>query len=57
MDGRRDLLRHFLSTLAYRVYKAIGGPPPGFESFAAGCGPWTGTWSIFPFRRRRGAGS
>lgn len=38
MDGRRDLLRHFLSTLAYRVHKAIDGPPPGFESFTAGSG-------------------
>jgi hypothetical protein len=38
MDGRRELLRHTLATLAYRGGKALRGSPPGFESFRAAPG-------------------
>ena len=34
----RDLLRHFLAALAYRVQKAVRGAPDGFADFRAGEG-------------------
>ena len=36
MDGKREMLRHTVATVAYRAAKAIGGAPAGFESFRAG---------------------
>ncbi len=33
-DTRRELMRHFLATLAYRLRKAIVGAPPNFAFFA-----------------------
>ncbi len=38
MDGRRELLRHTLATLAYRGGKALRDAPAGFGSFRAGPG-------------------
>ena len=38
---RREVLRHFLATLAYRTQKALRGAPEGFESFSAGSGTRT----------------
>lgn len=35
---KRDLLRHFLATLAYRARKVIFGAPKGFADFDAGHG-------------------
>jgi len=35
MDGKRELLRHFLAALAYRTQKAVRDAPPGFASFCA----------------------
>ena len=35
MDEKRQLLRHFLATLAYRTQKALRGAPAGFASFHA----------------------
>ena len=32
-DPKRDLMRHFLATLAYRARKAISGAPAGFAQF------------------------
>jgi hypothetical protein len=37
-DGKRDLLRHFLATLAYRCRKVILGVPQNFGDFDAGHG-------------------
>jgi hypothetical protein len=37
-DAKKDLLRHFLATLAYRGGKAIAGAPEGFAHFDAGHG-------------------
>jgi hypothetical protein len=37
-DGKRDLLRHFLVTLAYRCRKVILGAPKNFGDFDAGHG-------------------
>lgn len=37
-DIKRDCLRHFLATIAYRARKAILGPPTGFDTFDAGHG-------------------
>ena len=38
MDDKRQWLRHFLATLAYRARKAIGGTSESFGSFDAGYG-------------------
>lgn len=35
-DAKRDLLRHTLATLAYRVAKTLREPPEGFATFHAG---------------------
>ncbi|HYE14393.1 MAG TPA: hypothetical protein VD968_08145 [Pyrinomonadaceae bacterium] len=35
MDGKRELLRHFLAALAYRTQKALRGAPESFYSFSA----------------------
>ena len=35
-DGKTDLLRHTLATLAYRGGKALRGAPPEFAEFRAG---------------------
>ena len=37
-DAKRDLLRHFLATLAYRCSKVILGAPKDFGNFDAGHG-------------------
>jgi hypothetical protein len=37
-DAKRDLLRHFLATLAYRCRKVILGAPQNFGDFDAGHG-------------------
>jgi hypothetical protein len=37
-DAKRDLLRHFLATLAYRCRKVILGAPKDFGDFDAGHG-------------------
>jgi hypothetical protein len=37
-DAKRDLLRHFLATLAYRCTKVILGAPKDFGDFDAGHG-------------------
>lgn len=37
-DVKKDLLRHFLATLAYRARKAIRGTSAEFGSFDAGHG-------------------
>jgi len=36
MDAKREMLRHFLATLAYRTQKALRGAPESFADFAAG---------------------
>ena len=36
MDPKRDLLRHTLSTIAYRGGKALRGAPASFATFKAG---------------------
>src|SRR5215469_8092850 len=36
MNDKREMLRHFLATLAYRVSKALRGAPPDFPAFRAG---------------------
>jgi hypothetical protein len=38
IDAKRDLLRHFLATLAYRAGKVLLGAPQGFADFDAGHG-------------------
>ena len=35
-DGKRQLLRHALATVAYRGSKAVGGAPAGFAAFQPG---------------------
>ncbi|HEX9614841.1 MAG TPA: hypothetical protein VGA55_05020 [Bacteroidota bacterium] len=37
----RDLLRHFLATIAYRTQKAIRGAPREYWNFSAGNKPRT----------------
>lgn len=37
-ETKKDLLRHFLATIAYRARKTIGGAPKGFAEFDAGHG-------------------
>lgn len=37
MNGKRELLRHAVATVAYRAVRAIEGAPEGFGGFA-GCG-------------------
>jgi len=37
-DVKKDFLRHFIATIAYRARKAIGGAPVGFATFDAGHG-------------------
>lgn len=37
-DAKRELLRHFLATLAYRARKTVLGAPPDFGNFEAGHG-------------------
>src|SRR5215212_6717403 len=37
-DGKREMLRHTVATLAYRGGKAVRGAPEGFEGFRAGEG-------------------
>ena len=37
-DAKRDLLRHFLATLAYRCRKVVLGAPKDFGDFDAGHG-------------------
>lgn len=37
-DGRREMLRHCVATLAYRGGKAVRGAPEGFGGFGAGAG-------------------
>ena len=32
-DAKRDLMRHFLATIAYRARKTIVGAPAGFAQF------------------------
>ncbi len=34
--AERDLLRHFLASIAYHFQKAVRGAPPGYWAFAAG---------------------
>ncbi len=36
MDGKRELLRHTLATVAYRGGKALRGAPPDFAAFRCG---------------------
>lgn len=36
MDEKRELLRHFLASLAYRTQKALRDCPPDFANFYAG---------------------
>lgn len=36
MNDKRQMLRHFLATLAYRTQKALADAPPDFASFRAG---------------------
>ena len=36
MDEKREVLRHFLAALAYRIQKALRGAPPEFAQFEAG---------------------
>ena len=36
MDAKRELLRHFLASLAYRTQKALRGAPAEFGDFEAG---------------------
>lgn len=36
MDGKRQLLRHFLATLAYRTQKALRGAPEDFADYRVG---------------------
>ncbi len=36
MDGKRELLRHMLATIAYRGGKALRGAPAAFAAFRAG---------------------
>jgi hypothetical protein len=38
MDAKRDLLRHFLATLAYRCRNVILGAPQNFDNFDGGHG-------------------
>lgn len=38
MEEQRQLLRHFLGTLAYRTQKALRGAPQGFDRFRAASG-------------------
>lgn len=38
MDDKRQMLRHFLASLAYRTQKALRGRPPGFDTFRAAAG-------------------
>ena len=38
MDERREVLRHFLTALAYRTQKALRGCPPDFAEYQAGAG-------------------
>ena len=33
MDGKREMLRHFLASLAYRTQKALRAAPGGFSEF------------------------
>jgi hypothetical protein len=33
LEGKRDMLRHFLAVLAYRTQKALRGAPPEFSTF------------------------
>jgi hypothetical protein len=36
MNDKRQMLRHFLATLAYRTQKALADAPPDFSAFDAG---------------------
>lgn len=36
MNEKRQMLRHFLATLAYRTQKALADAPPDFASFSVG---------------------
>ena len=36
MNDKRQMLRHFLATLAYRTQKALAGAPADFANFGAG---------------------
>ena len=38
MDQKRQILRHFLASLAYRTQKALRGAPPDFGAFRAAPG-------------------
>ena len=38
MDGKRDMLRHFLGAIAYRTQKALRAAPSGFGEFEPGGG-------------------
>ncbi len=38
MEGKREMLRHALATLAYRGGKALRDVPPGFADFRAAAG-------------------
>jgi hypothetical protein len=38
---RRDMVRHFVASIAYRTQKALRGAPEGFADFAAGNGART----------------
>lgn len=38
MDGKRELLRHAVATLAYRGGKALRDAPPGFDAFRPAAG-------------------
>jgi len=38
MDEKRQVLRHFLAALAYRIQKALRDAPPDFGSFRAAAG-------------------
>ena len=33
LEGKRDMLQHFLAVLAYRTQKALRGAPPEFSTF------------------------
>jgi hypothetical protein len=47
MDEERQLLRHFLASLAYRTQKALRGASPEFASFRAAPGVRTPHQTLF----------
>jgi hypothetical protein len=41
MDDKREMLRHFLATIAYRTQKAVRGAPADYGDYEAGAGART----------------